>query len=304
MLQNVSVADSSPLSEREVEQSKLRHDVEVVRAYGAAHLDEWTEVYFDNEPTVRLIALFAGARLDDHERALRSLVAYPDQLEIRGAAYSRLQLDEMTRRIQRRPEFAEHKIVSWGSARGRLQVRVRADQARLAATLLDDLGDAVDLVVGRFPFPMPPEPDPAEVRANVANSSVPLLSSDVDVTLAERLEIVAGRTGRGEYVLTNHGAHELVLDTNGAVTARVVDPSSGEVVGGFVGTQTAPLVNYSLDVGERRLVPVLVGTASCTRRLGYAVPPGTWLIEATLSLHGIGERRTPLLPIVVVAAPD
>jgi hypothetical protein len=47
-------------------------------------------------------------------------------------------------------------------------------------------------------------------------------------------------------------------------------------------------------------VPLLVGTASFRRELGFAVPPGTSAVDAVVNVQDIGERRTPLLPIVII----
>ena len=84
---------------------------------------------------------------------------------------------------------------------------------------------------------------------------------------------------------------------------RVVDPASGEVVGGFAGWQTLPLVTFRAAPGQTVPVPLLIGTASFTGRLGYAVPPGEWGLTATLNLTWAGGeavlRRTEVLPLTV-----
>lgn len=91
----------------------------------------------------------------------------------------------------------------------------------------------------------------------------------------------------------------------GQVTAAVVDPATGEVAGGYAGWQTLPLVMFRVAPGETERVPLLIGTASSTARLGYAVPPGTWGVQATLSLApDLRERirrRTPVLPLTITA---
>jgi hypothetical protein len=56
-------------------------------------------------------------------------------------------------------------------------------------------------------------------------------------------------------------------------------------------------------------IPLLIGTASFTDGLGYAVPPGNWGLQATLALvpdprPESGERllrRTQVLPLTVTA---
>jgi hypothetical protein len=44
------------------------------------------------------------------------------------------------------------------------------------------------------------------------------------------------------------------------------------VDGGFSGFQTLPLVVFRVAPGQTGRVPLLIGTASFTPRLGYAVP--------------------------------
>jgi hypothetical protein len=78
-----------------------------------------------------------------------------------------------------------------------------------------------------------------------------------------------------------------------------VDPVTGTVVGGFVGAQTAQLFKYSLPSMTTVRVPLLVGTASARPEIGYAVPPGNWMIDAIIKLHDVGERRLPPMPIVI-----
>jgi hypothetical protein len=83
----------------------------------------------------------------------------------------------------------------------------------------------------------------------------------------------------------------------------LLDPHTGEVVGGFAGFQTLPLIIFRVAPGQTERVPLLIGTASRTPRLGYTIPPGDWGIQATLSLgphpRDSPRRRTPILPLTV-----
>ena len=87
----------------------------------------------------------------------------------------------------------------------------------------------------------------------------------------------------------------------------MVDPATGEVVGGYAGFQTLPLVMFRVPPGGTERIPLLIGTASFTGRLGYAVPPGSWGLQATLQLAPDSAirvrvpRRTPVLPLTVTA---
>ena len=97
----------------------------------------------------------------------------------------------------------------------------------------------------------------------------------------------------------NRSGAGLAIATNGAVTASVVDPGTGEVVGGYAGWQTAPLVTFEVGPGETKRIPLLIGTASLAPRLGYAVPPGNWGLRAGLDLRDDSRGLTPVLPLTV-----
>jgi hypothetical protein len=115
----------------------------------------------------------------------------------------------------------------------------------------------------------------------------------------------SGHTLRHGLLLRNLTTAELQIATNGQVTAAVVDPQTGEVVGGFSGAQTLPLIVFRVAPGQSGRVPLLIATASFIPRLGYTVPAGLWGIQATLVL-GPGprdspRRRTPVLPLTITA---
>jgi hypothetical protein len=300
----VYVDEPPTLSERELEHSKLRGDLDVVRRYGELHPDEWTDVFFDNEPSVRLVAVLAGPHRGRHEGALRRLVDHPDQLDVREAKYSRRRLDEMLLEI-RQPRDSGHvrAFQSTGVVKGRLMIHLQADQEELAATLLATYGDGLSLKVGAFTFPMLADPSgDSGRRPSVSESGISLISDvGLDVSLPEPLAVVSGRTERFFVVFTNHGEDEVVLATNGALTARVIDPETEQVVGGFVGMQAAPLILIRVLPGDARTVPLLVGTASFKSRLGYAMPPGEWMVDAIVETQILGKRRTPLQPLQIIA---
>jgi hypothetical protein len=117
--------------------------------------------------------------------------------------------------------------------------------------------------------------------------------------------VSSGHTLQHGLLLRNLTGRELQIATNGQVTAAVVDPHTGEVVGGFAGLQNLPLIIFRVPPGQTGRVPLLIGTASCTPRLGYAIPPGDWGIQATLTLgphpRDSPRRRTPILPLTVTA---
>jgi hypothetical protein len=129
----------------------------------------------------------------------------------------------------------------------------------------------------------------------------PIAIEGLDVSLSDEVTVTSGQVAHGSLRFSNHGTEGVALDTNGAVTARILDPSTLEVVGGFVGAQTMPLFRYSIGPDETVTVPLIVGTASFTRRLGYIVPPGEWMMDAIVTVRDRGDRRVAPLPVVIVA---
>jgi hypothetical protein len=171
-----------------------------------------------------------------------------------------------------------------------------------AAELHRQFGDDVKLRVGALPYPPDPESHPRPVTAPPPDL---LDSREVTVELDGPAVVRSGHTLRHSLLVRNLSGRELQIATNGQVTATVVDPQTGEVVGGFSGAQPAPLVVFRVAAGATEPIPLLIGTASITPRLGYVVPAGEWGIQATLTLgpepRDSPRRRTPILPLTITA---
>lgn len=294
----------APLSHEELsrEHAVLRGDLDAVRAYGDAHPGEWTDVLFENEPEVRLVVLIAGDQLERHERALRHLVSHPDQLDVRWSKYPRAQLEEYVGELRDEARSAPGAFLRFGIVKGRVSVKLAPDQEERAGQLLRRYGDALSLGVGAFSYPDIREGYvPSNERSLSTRPQEPLIGHDgLDVVLEHDLTVVSGRTAHGSLIFTNHTDHELVLTTNGGITARVTDPLSGEVVGGYVGAQAVPLYRHAVSPRASSTVPLLVGTASFKPQLGYALPAGAWAIEAVVNVEGRGIRRLPSLSLTII----
>jgi hypothetical protein len=171
-----------------------------------------------------------------------------------------------------------------------------------AEELHRQFGDDVELTVGALPYPpgLQPRPRPA------VTPPLDLLDpQEITAELDGPAMVRSGHTLRHSLLLRNLSGRELQIATNGGVAATVVDPQTGEVVGGFSGAQPLPLVIFRAAAGATERIPLLIGTASIAPRLGYVVPAGEWGIQATLTLgpdpRDSPRRRTPILPLTITA---
>jgi hypothetical protein len=182
------------------------------------------------------------------------------------------------------------------------KIRLEPWAADVAERLHRQFGDDVELTVGLLPYP---PGRPARPRRQSAPGDLPALldPAEVTVTLDEIALVSSGHTLHHHLTVHNLIGSELHLATNGGATAVVVDPQTGETVGGFSGLQTLPLKIFRVSPGGSTRIPLLIGTASSRPQLGYAIPPGEWGIQATLTLGPPREsrRRTPILPLTVTA---
>jgi hypothetical protein len=180
-----------------------------------------------------------------------------------------------------------------------IEIRLEPWAADVAEQLHRQFGDDVELTVGLLPYP---PGRPARPRRQSAPGDFPdLLDPDeVTVTLDEIALVSSGHTLHHHLTVHNLIASELLL-TNGQGSAVVVDPQTGETVGGFSGLQTLSLKFFRVSPGGSTRIPLLIGTASSRPQLGYAIPPGEWGIQATLTLSESPRRRTPILPLTVIA---
>jgi len=182
------------------------------------------------------------------------------------------------------------------------QITLAPTAVAVAEDLHARFGGSVDLTVGALPYPpgRPPRWPP------ITEPPAELLSPrQATVELDGPAVVRAGHTLRHGLLLRNHSGDNLKIPTNGQLTTTVVDPATGAVVGGFAGAQAIPLITYRVAPGQTERIPLLTGTASFTPRLGYAVPPGSWGIRATLTLgkdpRDSPRRHTPLLPLTITA---
>jgi hypothetical protein len=174
--------------------------------------------------------------------------------------------------------------------------------AATAEELHQHFGDDIELTVGALPYPPGRQPPRQPAPSPPADLLDP---HEITAELAGPAVVSSGHTLQHGLLLRNLTACEVQIATNGQVTATVVDPHTGEMVGGFAGFQHLPLITFRVPPGQTGRVPLLIGTASRTPQLGYVIPPGDWGIQATLTLgphpRDSPRRRTPILPLTITA---
>jgi hypothetical protein len=172
----------------------------------------------------------------------------------------------------------------------------------VAAELHRQFGGDLNLTVGALPYP----PGGAPKREFVADEDMqaPLLDPlKVTAELDGPAVVRSGHRLRHGLLVGNLTSEALRISTNGMIWAVVVDRQTGEVVGGYSGAYTLMLMMFDVAPGQTERIPLLIATESFTPRLGYAIPPGDWGVQARLRASSDSGRstggRTPILPLTV-----
>ncbi|HEX2319074.1 MAG TPA: hypothetical protein VHJ18_08850 [Streptosporangiaceae bacterium] len=181
-------------------------------------------------------------------------------------------------------------------------IRLAAWASATAQDLYRQFGDDVDLTVGALPYPpggpAPPRPTAGEPAALLDPQE---LTAELDGPAIVR----SGESVGHGLLLTNLTQQHVQIETNGHVTADVVDPNTGEVIGGSSGPQLLPLIVFRVEPGQTERIPLLIGTDSIAPQLGYTIPPGNWGLQVTFTLgphpRDSPNRRTPILPLTITA---
>jgi hypothetical protein len=279
-------------------QFELLDDLDVVRQFGERHPDAFVTVWFENTPTVRLVALLSGDDVAEHESELRQAVSYPDRLEVRRSQWSKHSPRNVRAALH---ECAADAIASMGHARGVLRVQLWADQADRAEEICRRFGDDVAVTIGMFPYPdrfARPDRESEATLDEPPPQHLAALPETVRVEPAAALVIRSGAHLRTVVHVHNDSTVDIAANTNGQINATVVHPDTGQRVGCFEGGQLMPLTRFDVPPGAASDIPLLVGTASTRPELGWAVPPGPWAVRIVLSHDG--ESAVRLLPLEIV----
>lgn len=140
-------------------------------------------------------------------------------------------------------------------------------------------GGDVELTVGALPYP---PGRPPRFRPGAGLPADLLDPQQVTAELDGPAVVRSGHTLWHGLLMGNLTRQRLTV--LGHLTAMVADPHTGQVVGGFAGAQAASAVPCRVAAGATERIPLLIGTDSFTPELGYILPPGSWGLQAPLTL--------------------
>jgi hypothetical protein len=282
------------LGDTELIQSALQGDFELIARYGEDHPATWTGAWFDNDPAVRIVAAFTGD-VTGHDAALRPQLRYPGRLVVEEGQHSlsglRRVRGEIERTLeQRAAETGRQILTSLGEGKGVICVGLRADQENLARELAARYGSAVELRVGAFSFPDRRASRPAPpVRPALEEQTFEGLEMSVEV--GQRV-VEAGDDGHGRLVLRNSGSERIGPLYGGQPLVGSLLNASLEAVGGYSGMIAGTGLVVDLAPGRSAGIPLIYGTGSTREDLGYAVPPGTYLLKVQMGFR-LGHPAGP-----------
>lgn len=170
--------------------------------------------------------------------------------------------------------------------------------ADVAADLHRRYGAGVRLRLGALRYPERTAEDGWERPRGAA---LPIDAPEVPVALDGPLSVRSGHAATSDLLVGNRTSGELAFATGPCLLADVVDPTTGDIVGGQTGIVDAVRREFVVPAGGTTRVPLLVATDSFDADLGYAVPPGDWGIQVTLGRVDGPSHRTRVLPLTVTA---
>jgi hypothetical protein len=140
---------------------------------------------------------------------------------------------------------------------------------------------------------------PPEMTARPRPSVEPAHPSEFGFELEGNALVRSGRHTTAGLRVHNLTAAAIAVRTIGSLSAAVLDPATGEHIGGYTGYMPVPLVRFTVPADDSTVIPLLIGTSTSRPELGYAVPPGQWAVSVDLTLEDGRVLRTPPMTLTV-----
>jgi hypothetical protein len=270
-----NITEDGPLA---MAQERLADDITAANAYGMAHPEDFGSIRYENTPTVRIVIGFTD-HLDVHCAALRDLLEYPDEFELVKDAAPQNRLLAIQEEIS--ATFGEYVRGSGIGASG-LAVSLRADGEEIAARIVEEYGNLVNLTVGALPYPDPTSGSPQPCEAPPPPTDPTHLVASATLSGGT---VAAGHDYSGTVTVTNTGDETVAFESGSPLVAFVYPAGGTEVVGIYTGGIAGVGVGGDLAPGESIDIDVIGGTASCDPDLGYALPPGDYDVRVPVELY-------------------
>jgi hypothetical protein len=272
--------EGSPLA------SELRRDIESVRTFWEQFPGELVDLKITPEEGAHITILLWSRDNHDREDLLREQLIHCDDLEIQYSKWSLSHLEDIQAQLQQMAttDYRE-SFLGWGQSGDAIDIGLCADQESLAARLHVDYGSAVDITVGNFQYPPDSPPRSSWRRPQFpVTSTRPKQNEAIIPNLEVALHlssptVLAGKNGGGNVIFRNTGIAKIEFESGSPLVGEVVDPVTGETVGGFIGAIAGVGKVVSLSTDEETSIPFLFGTASFRIEMGYSLPPGEYLVS-------------------------
>jgi hypothetical protein len=279
------------------ELERLQPDILAVDAYGREHPTEWMGVQPTDDHPRRIKASFSGHR-DEHEAALKALVARPDILDVTLNRHTPNEVEAaqtflLTEIAKNQRLFSTYQE-SYQLGQSVVLVELVPGQEKLALDLIKRFGDILMVSVGALPF-VPdgcgPQPTPRKCP-DLAGTDPATVGLELSIVV-DTPTISQGAVGQAKLVERNIGTAPFSLGSGRPVVGMLVYPGTlrvaGEFTGGIAGVGGGP----QLAPGESGAIDMYFGTGRCDGGPGSAVPPGVYGLRIALTSEGPNPGTYP-----------
>lgn len=250
------------------EATRLEPMLGVVLAYGTEHADSFGSygLHWHTSDDASVYISFTQ-NIATHRAALLELVPLPEELIVCRAAISG---DDVRVLHQELVQDLEGRFTHVGMGNGRVTVGLYAPDEAIAADLVARYGDAVEVTVGMFPYPMP-DPLPESLCEPIA---APAPGLELASARGGSESVALGDVTTEALDLTLTNTTETTIEfIHGVWIGRLTRRGDTLSAAHFVGSVAAIGYTLTLEPGDSEAVSVSIPTASCDPAVGYQVPP-------------------------------